>query len=151
MPEDPLPLDPDVGSGGDPLRYARNRLVAIAAGGGLGTLARHGLEESFPRAEGTFPWATFGIDVSGAFLLAILVVLVIDRWTPMEHVQPFACVGFCGGFTTFSTFMMQAVLLERDGDTGVGALYVISTVVAGVVAVLIGIRIARAFDRRFLT
>lgn len=150
MTDRALPLDPDLGPVGDARRFSPGRLVAIAAGGGLGAVARHELELTFPAGNGSIPWTTLAIDVSGAFLLAVLVVFVVDRWSPMEHVQPFACVGFCGGFTTFSTFMVEVVLLARDGHVMTGALYVTMTVVVGVVAVLVGIRVARALDRRLL-
>jgi len=151
MRDGELPLDPDVGPADEPHPRSLTRLVAIGLGGGAGAFARHELELAFPAGDGAFPWTTFLIDVSGAFALAVLVVFVVDRWSPMEHVQPFACVGFCGGFTTFSTFMMETVLLTRDGHPQVGALYVGVTLVAGVTAILVGIRIAHALDRRLLT
>jgi CrcB protein len=88
-------------------------LAAISAGGVIGALARYGLQTAFPHAVTGFPWATFGINVSGCLLIGALMILVTEVWPGRVLARPFLGVGVLGGFTTFSTYvidMQQAVL-----------------------------------------
>ncbi|HEY6796216.1 MAG TPA: CrcB family protein, partial [Kineosporiaceae bacterium] len=70
------------------LRRRGDILAVIAAGGAVGSLARWGLGEAMPHRAGTFPWATFAANVSGCWLLGILMVFVIDVWSPSRYVRP---------------------------------------------------------------
>ena len=114
-------------------------LVAVAAGGALGTAARDGLEARFPVSTASFPWTTFAINVSGAFLLGVLLTFVLERWPPTRYVRPFVAIGVLGGYTTFSTFSIEADLLFRDGHIGIGLAYVLGSLAAGAAAVYLGI------------
>jgi fluoride exporter len=118
-------------------------LLAIGTGGALGALARYGIERRWAVAPGEFPWATLGINMSGSLVLGILVSLVIERWPPTRYVRPFAAIGICGGYTTWSTFMTEAALLVRDDRAGRAVIYLVVSLVAGLAATYGGIGLAR--------
>jgi CrcB protein len=119
------------------------RIVAIAVGGALGTLARYGVERALVAAPNGFPWATFTVNVTGSFLLGLIVTLVVERWPPTRFVRPFAAIGFCGGFTTFSTLAVESVQRIQHGRVGLAAVYVAASLVAGMVAAFLGMAVAR--------
>jgi CrcB protein len=119
-------------------------LAVIAAGGALGSLARWGLAQAMPHPAAAFPWATFDANVSGCFLLGVLMIFVTDVWPPSRYVRPFLGVGVLGGFTTFSTYTLDTRALLLSGRTGLAGLYVLASLVCGLIAVWAGIAGARA-------
>ncbi len=143
-----LPTDPDVD-----LHVPRQRrelarghgdvLVAISLGGGLGGLERYGIGYAFPAASAGFPWATFAINVVGCLLIGVLMVLVAEVWGSHRLVRPFLGVGVLGGFTTFSTYVVDIQRLVNAQAAGVALGYLVATVVAALVAVYIGITLTR--------
>lgn len=138
------PIDPDVEVSAQNHEMNQTHglvLAAIAMGGGLGSLARWSLSEALPND--TFPWATFMTNVTGSFLIGILLVLITYRFTKQKYLRPFFGVGFLGGFTTFSTYTEQTVSLLNEGDVLLAIIYVVATVIAAMTAVLAGTRLAR--------
>ena len=123
-------------------------VVAIALGGALGTVARYELELAWPAAPGTFPATTLAINLAGSLLLGVLLSVVAGQTVPAHRVRAFAAVGLCGGFTTFSTWMMESVLLARDGEAALGFAYTAASLAAGFVAVALGVALARAVSHR---
>ena len=115
-------------------------LAAIAVGGALGGLARYGLTVAFPTK--AFPWATFATNVSGCFLIGVLMVLVTHRWPKARLLRPFAGVGFLGGYTTFSTYVLDFRNAVDAGRPGVALLYLAGTLVAALAAVWAGMTCA---------
>ena len=95
----------------------------IALGGAGGAAARYAISRAEPVRAGTFPFTTFAINISGALVLAVLLESLarhrIDTW----WLRPFAAIGVLGGFTTFSTMCVEAMLLGRDGHVVLAALY----------------------------
>jgi fluoride ion exporter CrcB/FEX len=81
---------------------------------------------------------------TGAFALGLLVVLVVQRWQPTRYVRPFAAIGICGGYTTWSTFMVDTVLLVREDRPGLAVFYLVAGLVAGLAATCAGIALGRA-------
>jgi CrcB protein len=123
-------------------------LLAVGVGGALGTVARYELGLRYPVATGAFPWTTFGINIAGSFLLGVVLAIVVDE-RPRSHVtRALLAVGVCGGFTTFSTWMVETVLLARGGDAARGAAYVLASLVAGLISVTAGVIATRALLRR---
>ncbi len=98
-------------------------------------------------APDSFPWATFTVNVSGAFLLGLVLTLIIERWPPSRYVRPFVAIGFLGAYTTFSTFTVEADLLVKNGAVAVAGLYVVGSLLAGFVAVYLGIVTGRLRPR----
>jgi fluoride exporter len=122
-------------------------LAAISAGGALGALARYGIGVAFPPRPGGFPWATFGINVSGCLLIGVLMVLIARRWPRARLVRPFAGVGVLGGYTTFSTYVAEIRMAVADGHPGIALVYLAGTLVAAVLAVWVGMAVTQRVFR----
>ena len=121
-------------------------LAAVGAGGFLGALGRYELALAWPTPAGRFPWTTFTINVSGAFLLGLVLALLLERMGATRYLRPFFCVGVLGAWTTMSTFAVEGDLLVKDGHAATAAAYVVATIVVGVTATWTGVAVARAFD-----
>jgi CrcB protein len=126
-----------------PGRLHADVLAVISAGGALGSLGRWGVGELLPWSGTTFPWATFVVNVSGALALGALMVLVLEVWRPHRYVRPFVGIGVLGGWTTFSTYALEARDLLAVGRPVTALVYVGGSLVAGLVAVWLGILAAR--------
>lgn len=121
---------------------------AVLLGGAAGGTARYLLGEAFPDPEGGFPRTTFAVNVSGAFVLALLLVLLVEGSRPRPHLRAAVGTGFLGAFTTFSTVVAAAdrlVLLDR---WEVAAGYVAGSTVAGLVAAAAGLLAGRGLLER---
>ncbi len=118
-------------------------LVAVAVGGALGTVARYELALADPLGPSRFPWATFLVNVVGSFVLGALLTALVANGPAAGWLRPLVGVGFCGGLTTFSTWMVESVLLTRAGDAGIASLYLVVSLVAGFLAVAGGVLLAR--------
>lgn len=112
-------------------------LLAVACGGALGAVARYLLSRLQP--EGSFPWITLFINVAGSVLLALL-YRHFSTTTVSQELRAFLTVGFCGAFTTFSTFSLEAVILLQNGRTGAAAMYVAASVVLCVLGAAVVLR-----------
>jgi CrcB protein len=154
-----LPIDPDLAPDdpGEPspthrpvVHVHRSRqpdvLAAVGVGGFVGAVGRYELGLSWPTPPGHFPWATFTINISGAFLLGFVLTLLLERVTPTRYLRPFFCVGVLGAWTTMSTFAVEGDVLIKDGYAPTALLYVLATVVVGVAVASGGVALARAFD-----
>jgi CrcB protein len=122
-------------------------LAVIALGGGLGGLARWSLTLLVHPAPGRFPWATFAANVSGCLLMGVLMVVVLEVARPSRYLRPFLAVGVLGGYTTFSTFMLDVHGLVAGGQAALAATYLLGSLLAGLVAVWVGALAARAVVR----
>jgi len=118
-------------------------LVAISVGGALGAGARYALGRALPHSGGGFPWGTFWANVSGAFALGLVLVVLVERFPPGRYVRPFVAVGLLGAYTTFSTFAVETTLLVRDGHPSTATAYALGSVVAGLAAAFAGAAGAR--------
>ena len=121
-------------------------LLAVLAGGTVGGLARYLVTRHAPT--GAFPWETLGVNLSGAFLLALLLVLALEVLPPSTYVRPLLGTGFCGAWTTFSGVVVPADEMLRDGRGALAASYVLASVVGGLVSGLAGLWLGRAVARR---
>lgn len=145
-------IDPDVDLH-DPSQRAETRprrwdlLVAVAAGGVLGAEARYGIEVVLPHAPAAFPWSTVLINASGCLLIGLLMVLVLELTSPHRLVRPFLGVGVLGGFTTFSTFAVDAERLVREHRPLLALAYVVLNLVLCLVAVYAATLAARIVGR----
>ncbi len=118
--------------------------IAIAIGGTLGCWARFALTGTVQAALGRdFPYATLTINVLGSFLMGFLFIETLERLTMPPALRIGILTGGLGGFTTFSTFSMEALLLAEDGEIGKAALYVGTSVLLGLGAAFSGAYLAR--------
>jgi fluoride exporter len=118
-------------------------VLVTALGGGLGSCTRYAVSEWLGAPRGRFPWATFVINVVGCFVLGALMIMILDVWAPQRYVRPFLAIGVVGGFTTFSTYALETRDLIAASRPGVAAVYVLTSLVAGLFAVRAGGAIAR--------
>jgi fluoride exporter len=122
-------------------------LAAVAAGGVIGAEARYGLGEAIAHAPGQFPWSTLVINVSGCLLIGVLMVLILEVFRPHRLLRPFLGVGVLGGYTTFSTFGVDAAQLVRAHHPWPALGYVLASVLFCLLAVLAGSAITRRVTR----
>jgi fluoride exporter len=118
------------------------RLPAVAVGGALGTFARYAVGRALPVPAHGFPWSTWLVNVSGSLLVGLALTLAVERFPGAVQLRPFVVIGFCGGFTTFSTMAVEAVQLGRHHAAGVALLYLASSMLAGPLAAAAGTALA---------
>lgn len=122
----------------------------VALGGTAGTAARAYLEAALPAQAGGWPWTTFLINVVGSLALGVLLESLLrggDDTGWRRAVRVGCGTGIVGGFTTYSTFVLEVERLLQGGHAAVGVLYALASVVAGLVAAGAGIAIAGARSR----
>jgi CrcB protein len=116
------------------------RILLVGAGGFLGSIARYIIVKLVDtRLNQSFPFGTFTVNVIGCFLIGLIVGIVGRQLNGGEAWRVFLGVGFCGGFTTFSAFALENQNLLVDRLISTAALYIVASVVAGVVAVFLGL------------
>lgn len=117
--------------------------VAVAVGGAAGAIARYAVAQAAVSMGVVAPWATLTVNLLGSLLMGLLIAVVIEH--PERHPlwRPLLGVGFLGGFTTFSAFAGDAVLLADSGDWLAATGYVVVTVVGGLLALVAGAGLGR--------
>jgi fluoride exporter len=116
-----------------------DKYLVVLAGAGLGGLTRYVLGTwIMAKYGGRFPLGTFAINVSGAFLIGLLMTLLTERLQPHPNWRLFLVVGCLGGYTTFSSFEYETLQAVRDGERWMGLLYAMGSVVVGYFAVWFG-------------
>jgi fluoride exporter len=116
----------------------------IAAGSAIGGVSRYLLQGLVQRlAAGTFPVGTLLVNLTGSFLLGLILRYGVDTPTLTLEARAFLTVGFCGGYTTFSTFSYETFALIEDGQWPRAALYVVLSVGLSLFATFIGFVAAR--------
>ena len=121
--------------------------LVIGAGGALGAMLRHGVNLAalavFPTS---FPLGILLINIAGSFVMGVLTGVFAHLWEPSQTVKLFLTVGVLGGFTTFSAFSLDAVLLWQRGEVAQASLYVLSSVVFSIGALVLGLWIVRVLS-----
>jgi CrcB protein len=119
-------------------------LLAVALGGALGSVARYWASLAVYQWLGKdFPYGTLAVNVAGGLLMGLLTELLVARFAVALEWRLLVLVGFLGGFTTFSTFSMDTWLLLSEGEFAKAALNALASVVLCVVAVWLGLHLAR--------
>ena len=119
-------------------------IFAIAAGGAIGALGRHWTSHAVAQWLGHgFPYGTLSVNVIGSFILGLMVTLFAEKLALSQEMRGFIVVGLLGGFTTFSAFSLEAVLLIERGQVGLAALYVGGSALLGIAVLFGGIHFGR--------
>ncbi|MDP9318264.1 MAG: CrcB family protein [Actinomycetota bacterium] len=129
------------------LRREADVLAVIALGGGLGSLARYGVADLLPTREDGFPWSTFIVNMAGCLLIGVLIVFVTDVWRTGRYARPFLGIGVLGGLTTYSAMMLDLRTLGAGEDWLLADVYLIGTLVGGLVGVWLGVTGTRLATR----
>lgn len=120
-------------------------ILAIAAGGAFGAVARHFLSAQIGHWMGYgFPWGIMTINILGSFSMGALVETMALAWSPPAELRAFLAVGILGAFTTFSTFSLDAALLYERGQFMAMALYVAGSVGLSILALFGGLALMRS-------
>jgi CrcB protein len=119
-------------------------VVAVAFGGVVGSLARAGVARGWPHQPGDWPWSTLIVNLVGAALIAVLLVVLAERWPSSRYPRLVLGTGVLGGFTTFSAFALDTVLLADEGRLVLAGGYVGATVVGCLAACAGAARLTRA-------
>ena len=146
----------------------RGVLIAVFAGGAVGALARALVADGFPPVPGSWPWATFLVNVAGAFVLGVVVARDRQRLAHSPHGlahsphglarsphglahssyrRALLGTGFCGAFTTFSAMQIELLWMLDAGEPGLAAGYALASVAAGFGAVRVAGLVVRSRPR----
>jgi fluoride exporter len=125
------------------LHIDRRELAAIFAGGFLGAVARAELAEALPHDTGEWPWATFIVNVAGAFLLGYFVTRLQERLPLSAYRRPLLGTGLCGALTTFSTMQVELLRMLDDDRIALALSYAVVSVAAGFAAVALATNLVR--------
>jgi fluoride exporter len=119
-------------------------MFGVAAGGALGALSRYSIDAAVERrTESVFPWATFLINASGCLAVGFVIAAFVDRHRAPMWLRTGLVMGFCGGYTTFSTFAQETLDLLEEGHNRVALAAVAANVLIGLLAVFAGARLGR--------
>jgi fluoride exporter len=119
-------------------------VLAIALAGGAGSVLRYLLTLWLQRPSAAFPVSTFAINIGGSFLIGLF-ARALSTPESSAVLRAALTIGFCGGFTTFSTFSAEFVALVQEGRTLRAVIYVVASVLSGVTAVLAGLALGNRF------
>ena len=116
----------------------------VALGGALGASCRYGIGVAAAHfGSGQFPWGTFTVNVVGSFVLGVLVALMTFSWSPSAEMRAFVVVGVLGGFTTFSAYSLEVVLLMERDRLQLAAVFMLGSVALSVAGLFAGMRLTR--------
>lgn len=119
-------------------------LLLVGLGGGIGSMLRYlchkWFSENYPRP---FPWGTFIVNLVGCFLIGVIYAASEKSTALTPQTRLFLMAGFCGGFTTFSTFAFENMNLLRGGDVSYFLIYTISSVMLGILGVFGGVAVTK--------
>jgi len=119
-------------------------LAAVAAASSLGGLARYLIGGAVAvRSSGAFPWETFLVNITGAFVLGLLFTLFTDALAVAPWLRSALLVGFLGSYTTFSTWTLESYRLLEDGAHGYALANLLGGLVAGMLATYAGVVVGR--------
>jgi len=121
----------------------KNFLI-VGLGGAAGSMLRYGVQKIFNiQSAAAFPTGTLLVNISGCFLIGVLWGIASRTLSWNEEMKLLLMTGFCGGFTTFSAFTLEGIGLLKESKTALFIIYLTASVVGGLLATFIGIRIAK--------
>lgn len=121
-----------------------NAILLVASGGAIGSVLRYLTGLAMTRLFGAaFPYGTLVVNVVGGLIMGLFIEVLTRRFQGSEELRLFVAIGILGGFTTFSSFSLDVVLLWQRGETASAAFYVLISVVLSICAVFLGLWLAR--------
>lgn len=120
------------------------QVLLVFAGGGIGSVLRYLIGKYLNSTDSGIPYGTFAANVIGSLLIGIILGLAVKQNTLSENQILFLATGFCGGFTTFSTFAYENHLFLKSGDFTSFAVYTIASFIVGFLAVFGGIYLVKS-------
>ncbi|MEI9888102.1 MAG: fluoride efflux transporter CrcB [Rhizomicrobium sp.] len=118
-------------------------LIAVALGGAIGSLGRYFVASAIP-SPGGFPLGIFVVNITGGLLMGLIVEFSALKLNLSPDIRAFLTVGILGGYTTFSTFSLDSVMLLQRGAYGSAALYIVGSAVLSIAALFAGLILVRA-------
>ncbi len=119
------------------------QILLVFVGGGIGSVLRFMLARYLNNSGTGIPYGTFAANIAGSLLIGIILGLAVKQQTLSENQILFLATGFCGGFTTFSTFAYENHVFLKSGDFMSFAIYTIASFVIGFLAVFTGIYLVK--------
>jgi CrcB protein len=120
-------------------------ILAIALGGAIGALARYFLSSQITHVAGSgFPWGILTVNILGCFVMGVIAELGALSWNLSPEMRAFLTTGLLGGFTTFSAFSLDTVVLIERGDFFGGMAYVAASIAGSIGALFAGLAIVKA-------
>jgi CrcB protein len=123
--------------------HDNRELAAVFVGGAVGTLARAVLATVFVDDPARWPWATFGVNIVGAFLLGYFTTRLLERLPLSSYRRPLLGTGLCGGLTTFSTMQVETLKMIEHHHYVLAAGYTVVSIIAGLLAVYVATALVR--------
>ena len=124
-----------------------NLWLAIGAGGAIGAMARHGVGALSLRVLGpNFPWGTLTVNVIGSAAMGMFIAWLVAKEPHDNAMRAFIATGVLGGFTTFSTFALDAVTLFREKTLSLAGAYVAASVILSIAGLFAGLAAGKAFS-----
>jgi len=119
-------------------------LLYVALGSAIGGVSRYLLGGLAQRMlDTTFPAGTLLVNVTGSFLLGAIIRYALETPSLTPEVRAFLTIGFCGGYTTFSTFSYETMALLEDGEWARAGVYITASVILSLIATFLGLALAR--------
>ncbi len=128
--------------------HDNRELAAVFTGGALGTAARAALNAWTAPQPGHWPWATFIVNIVGAFILGFVTTRLLERLPLSAYRRPLLGTGLCGGLTTFSTMQVETLQMIEHHHYGLAAAYTLISVTAGLLAVYAATSLVRKVSLR---
>ena len=121
-------------------------VMLVGLGGFLGSISRYVTVRALDsKLNAIFPYGTLAVNILGSFVLGIVYVMATGKTGMTENTRLFLGAGFCGGFTTFSAFVFENFTMLEQKMVGTSLLYIVASVLAGIVALAAGIWVTRFF------
>ena len=130
-----------------PLHVRPASLALVLCGGAVGAASREAVSQAIPAAQGAFPVATMVVNLTGAFVLGLLLEILVRSGDDMgwrHKARLLGGTGFCGAFTTYSTLAVETVQLARHSAAPTALVYLAASVTGGLLATAAGIAVGAA-------
>lgn len=123
------------------------KILLVGCGGFFGSIARYITAQTIDsRLNAVFPYGTLAVNIAGSLILGIIFGIFSQKSGDWTNVKLLLITGFCGGFTTFSAFAFENLQLFQQRLVGTALLYIITSLVFGLLAVWVGVAIGRALE-----